>query len=137
MSAGMKPPPAPLKPVIPGSSDPEFRGDPSRWNPEELLVASISACHKLWYLHLCADAGIVVVNYVDRAEGLMREDADGSGRFERVTLRPEVAVAPGSDLSKARELHALAHGKCFIANSVNFPVQHEPEIKTAAASDPV
>jgi organic hydroperoxide reductase OsmC/OhrA len=121
-----------LKPVIPGSSDPAFRGDPSRWNPEELLVASLSACHKLWYLHLCAVAGIVVVSYVDRAEGLMREDAGGSGRFERVTLRPEVAVAPGSDLSKARELHALAHAKCFIANSVNFPVQHEPKVKAAA-----
>jgi organic hydroperoxide reductase OsmC/OhrA len=126
-----------LKPVIPGSSDPAFRGDPSRWNPEELLVASLSACHQLWYLHLCADAGIVVVGYVDRAEGLLREDADGSGRFERVILRPEVAVAPGSDLSKARELHALAHAKCFIASSVNFPVEHEPEIETAAESDPV
>jgi len=122
------------KPVIPGSSDPAFRGDPSRWNPEELLVASLSACHQLWYLHLCADAGIVVVKYVDRAEGVMQEDADGSGHFERVILRPEVTVAPGSDLLKARELHALAHAKCFIANSMNFPVQHEPDIKIATAN---
>ena len=124
------------KPIIPGSSDAAFRGDPSRWNPEELLVASVSACHKLWYLHLCADAGIAVVSYVDRAEGVMQEDADGSGRFERVILRPEVTVAPGSDLSKARQLHGLAHAKCFIANSVNFPVEHEPEITTAAENDP-
>ncbi|MGP8248318.1 MAG: OsmC family protein [Bryobacteraceae bacterium] len=130
ISAGVR------KPAIPGSSDPAFRGDPARWNPEELLVASVSACHKLWYLHLCADAGVVVVNYIDRAEGVMQEDADGSGRFERVVLRPEVTVAPGSDLSKARDLHALAHAKCFIANSVNFPVRHEPEIKTASENAP-
>lgn len=119
------------KPVIPGSSDPAFRGDPSRWNPEELLVASLSACHKLWYLHLCAETGIVVEGYVDCAEGLMEETADGGGRFQQVILRPEVTVASGSDLLRARELHDQAHAKCFIANSVNFPVQHEPKIKTA------
>lgn len=117
------------KPPIPGSSDPAFRGDPARWNPEELLVASLSACHKLWYLHLCADAGLVVVDYFDRAEGIMEETADGSGRFERVVLRPEVTVAPGSDIAKARGLHDVAHARCFIANSVNFPVQHDPAIK--------
>jgi organic hydroperoxide reductase OsmC/OhrA len=119
------------KPLIPGSSDPAFRGDPARWNPEELLVASLSACHQLWYLHLCAEAGIVVVDYVDSAEGMMEETADGSGRFLRVILRPQVTVASGSDVAKAQELHEPAHAKCFIANSVNFPVQHEPEIKAA------
>jgi len=117
------------KPMILGSSDPAFLGDPTRWNPEELLVASLSSCHKLWYLHLCATAGIVVVDYVDHAEGFMEETDDGSGHFQRVTLRPEVTVAPGSDLAKAKELHDLAHAKCFIANSVNFPVQHESETK--------
>lgn len=116
------------KPLIPGSSDPVFRGDPARWNPEELLVASLSACHKLWYLHLCAEAGIVVLTYVDRAEGFMEETNDGSGRFQRVILRPEVTVAPGSDIAKACELHHTAHAKCFIANSVNFPVEHEPQV---------
>ena len=119
------------KPPIPGSSDPAFRGESARWNPEELLVASLSACHKLWYLHPCADTGIVVLDYVDRAEGTMEESADGSGRFQSVILRPEVTVVPGSDIAKARHLHDLAHAKCFIANSVNFPVEHEPEIKTA------
>jgi len=119
------------KPVIPGSSDPAFRGDATRWNPEELLVASISACHKLWYLHLCADAGIVVLAYVDHAEGVMQETADGSGRFARVILHPRVTVAAGSDIVKARELHQAAHAKCFIANSVNFPVEHDPEISVA------
>ncbi len=119
------------KPGIPGSSDPVFRGDRARWNPEELLVASVSACHELWYLHLCAEAGIVVVAYVDHAEGVMQETPDGSGQFERVTLRPHVTVAPGSDVAKARELHGAAHAKCFIARSVNFPVEHEPEIVVA------
>jgi organic hydroperoxide reductase OsmC/OhrA len=116
------------KPPIPGSSDPAFRGDPARWNPEELLVASLSACHQLWYLHLCAEAGIVVVAYSDHAEGEMEESTDGSGCFKRVILRPRVVVAANSDVVKARELHAGAHAKCFIAKSVNFPVEHEPEI---------
>jgi organic hydroperoxide reductase OsmC/OhrA len=116
------------KPTIPGSSDPVFRGDPARWNPEELLVAALSACHKLSYLHLCAVAGIVVVAYVDHAEGVMEETADGSAAFQRVTLHPQVTVAPGSDTAKALELHQEAHAKCFIARSVNFPVLHEPEI---------
>jgi organic hydroperoxide reductase OsmC/OhrA len=119
------------KPMIPGSSDPAFRGDPARWNPEELLVASLSACHKLWYLHLCTDAGVVVVDYIDRAEGFMEETPDGSGHFKRVVLRPEVTVAAGSDLTKAQELHETAHAKCFIANSVNFPVEHEVQVCVA------
>jgi len=119
------------KPTIQGSSDPAFRGDSARWNPEELLVASLSACHKLWYLHLCAEAGIVVTAYADHADGVMEEIADGSGRFRSVTLRPKVTLALGSDMKKARALHDVAHEKCFIANSVNFPVHHEPEISTA------
>lgn len=119
------------KPAIPGSSDPAFRGDPARWNPEELLVASLSACHKLWYLHLCAEAGIVVLAYTDHAEGEMEESDDGSGRFTRVVLRPRVSVAAGSDAVQARELHHTAHARCFIANSVNFPVACEPEIMAA------
>jgi len=119
------------KPSIPGSSDPAFRGDPARWNPEELLVASLSACHKLWYLHLCAEVGIVITAYVDHAEGVMEETADGSGHFESVTLRPRVTVGSGSDLAKARALHDIAHQKCFIANSVNFPVHHLAEVSVA------
>ena len=119
------------KPPIPGSADPMFRGDSTRWNPDELVVAALSACHQLWYLHLCADAGIVVTAYVDHAEGFLDEEADGSGRFRRVVLRPEVTVAPGSDEAKALALHRDAHAKCFVANSVNFPVEHEPRIKTA------
>ena len=120
------------KPVLPGSSDPTFRGDPARWNPEELLVASLSACHMLWYLHLCSDAKIVVTAYVDQPEGLMEELPDGSGNFQRVILRPKVTIAPGSNVAKARELHAAAHAKCFIARSMNFPVEHEPDVIATA-----
>ncbi len=124
---------APGKPALPGSSDPAFRGDPDRWNPEELLVASLSACHQLWYLHLCADAGVVVTGYEDRAEGVMVEDGDGAGRFARVTLHPRVALAAGADAEAALHLHDAAAAKCFIARSVSFPVTHEPEVAVVAA----
>ena len=119
------------KPVIYGSADPAFRGDRSRWSPEELLVASLSACHKLWYLHLAAEAGIIVNAYTDRAEGVMEVGRDGAARFKGVVLHPTVTLATGSDVGQARALHQPAHEKCFIANSVNFPVQCEPEIVTA------
>src|SRR5262245_29112414 len=92
------------KPVIPASSDPAFRGDAARYNPEDLLVASLSSCHMLWYLHLCAVNQVVVLDYEDVALGTMDENADGSGQFSRVVLRPVVTVAPGSDRAKAAAL---------------------------------
>jgi organic hydroperoxide reductase OsmC/OhrA len=119
------------KAFIPGSSDPAFQGDASRWNPEELLVASLSTCHQLWYLHLAAEEGITVTAYADQAEGLMEERPDGSGRFAQVTLRPSVTVTAGTDMERANALHHVAHEKCFIANSVNFPVSCEPKIIVA------
>jgi organic hydroperoxide reductase OsmC/OhrA len=118
------------KPVIPGSSDPAFRGDKARYNPEELLVASLSACHMLWYLHLCADKQIIVTSYTDCAEGKMIETEEGGGRFTEVTLKPEVTVKAGADLDLAKALHQQAHHLCFIANSVNFPVRCESTIRT-------
>ena len=121
------------KTVIAGSSDTVFHGTPGRWNPEEMLVAALSACHKLSYLHLCAVNGVVVTAYVDRAEGFMRFDpTTGSGHFERVVLRPEVTVTAGSDTGKAQELHHRAHELCFIANSVNFAVECDPVIAHSA-----
>ncbi|RMQ97772.1 Redox protein [Pseudomonas savastanoi pv. glycinea] len=120
------------KSSISGSSDPSFRGDPTRWNPEELLLASLSACHKLWYLGLCAGAGIVVLEYEDKAEGTMVEESDGAGQFTSVVLKPKVTLAPGSDIEGAHALHKTAHEKCFIARSVNFPVSHAPVISTTA-----
>lgn len=111
------------KPEILASSDPVFRGDRSRYNPEELLVASLSSCHMLWYLHLCSINSTTVLEYRDRATGTMREDSDGSGRFVGVVLRPEVVLAADADSTRALALHKEAHRLCFIARSVNFPVE--------------
>lgn len=116
------------KPPIEGSSDPAFRGDASKWNPEELLLASISACHKLWYLHLCASAGISVIRYRDDAEATMIEDSDGAGRFVAAALRPHVIISAGGDPVHASQLHDQAHRFCFIANSVNFAISCMPII---------
>lgn len=119
------------RPVLVASSDPAFRGDQEAWNPELLLVASLSSCHMLWYLHLCADAGVVVRGYWDRAEGQMHLDPAGNGRFVSVLLRPEVAVERPEMMDSARELHDRAHERCFIARSVNFPVAHEATVRAA------
>jgi organic hydroperoxide reductase OsmC/OhrA len=120
------------KPEIPGSSDPSFRGNPQRYNPEELLVASLSSCHMLWYLHLCAVNGVVVADYRDEASGTMKETADGGGFFHEVVLKPVVTVTSEHMVEKAGSLHEEAHRLCFIANSVKFPVKHEPEIRVLA-----
>jgi organic hydroperoxide reductase OsmC/OhrA len=120
---------AQAKSPILASSDPAFRGDKSRYNPEDLLVASLSACHMLFYLHLCADAGIVVTEYQDEAKGTMAETEDGGGHFTQVTLQPVVTVAPGADTALAVTLHERAHHLCFIASSVNFPVLCEASVK--------
>jgi organic hydroperoxide reductase OsmC/OhrA len=114
------------KAAIAGSSDPSFRGDPTRYNPEELLVAAISSCHMLWFLHLCADAGIVIEDYEDNASGTMEEQSDGGGRFTEVVLHPRVTIVSGN-AKRCAELHEKAHALCFIANSVNFPIRCEPE----------
>ena len=115
-------------PDIAGSSDRTFRGDASRWNPEQLLVAALSQCHLLAYLHLCAVNEVVVTAYVDEAHGEMRTNKDGSGEFTSVTLRPQVTVADAAMVDRADELHDEAHHVCFIARSVNFPVGHEPTV---------
>ena len=119
------------KTAIAGSSDPMFRGDAARWNPAELLIAA--PCHQLWYLHLCADAGILVMAYSDNASGVEIEQADGAGQFESVTLRPHAKLAVGSDEDIARRLHDAAAQKCFIARSVSFKVEHEPTFEIASA----
>jgi organic hydroperoxide reductase OsmC/OhrA len=117
------------KPVLPMSSDPAFRGNVERHNPEDLLVASLSSCHMLWYLHLASEAGIIVTAYEDRANGTMVEDDDFGGRFERVVLRPRVTIAAGGDAALAQALHAKAHHKCYVANSVNFAVEVEGSVE--------
>jgi organic hydroperoxide reductase OsmC/OhrA len=118
------------KPSIDGSSDRAFRGDADRWNAEELLVAALSECHLLSYLHVAAANGIVVTGYTDAATGTMEQTSDGGGHFTIVTLRPIVTISHG-DPAVALELHREANEKCFIAASVNFPVLHEPQIRRA------
>ena len=117
---------AACKPAIAGSSDPAFRGDARRYNPEELLVAALSTCHMLSYLHVCAVAGIVVVAYKDQARGTMEETNDGSGHFTEVVLYPVVTITDAARTQEANQLHHRAHELCFIANSCNFPVRHQP-----------
>lgn len=109
-----------------GSSDPAFRGDKTKYNPEELLVASLSSCHMLWYLHLCSEAGVIVTDYVDNATGKMVETSNDGLHFTEVVLNPIVKVVDSSMIEKANELHKKANELCFIANSVNFKVKHQP-----------
>lgn len=114
---------------IPGSSDPAFKGDETRYNPEELLVSTISSCHMLWYLHLCAVNGVNIISYKDDASGVMRETANGSGQFEEVTLAPIIKIQnPIDNFQVAIDLHDKAHEMCFIANSVNFEIRVKPQI---------
>jgi organic hydroperoxide reductase OsmC/OhrA len=112
-----------------GSADQAFRGDKTKHNPEDLLVSSLSACHMLWYLHLCSEAGVIVSEYIDNATGIMVETSNGGGQFKEVTLNPIVTVTEQYMVDKANELHKKACELCFIASSVNFPVKHNPTAK--------
>lgn len=114
------------KPQLYGSSDPTFRGDKTKYNPEDMLLASLSACHMLSYLHVCVNAGIVVIDYADNATGSMITTSNGAGRFTEVTLNPVVTITDPSKTNEANALHKKARELCFIANSVNFEVKHNP-----------
>lgn len=120
--------------AIAGSSDTAFRGDGSRYNPEELLVASLSTCHMLWMLHMCADAGIAITEYSDEASGELALHADGGGEFVTATLRPRMIITDAARVEDAMKLHHRAHELCFIARSVNFLVACEPVVTAAAAA---
>lgn len=115
------------KPDLECCSDPAFRGDPSRYNPEDMLLCSLSSCHMLWYLHLCADNGIVVSAYIDKASGVMEEIPGGGGRFKEVNLYPVVEIGDAAQIALADKLHEAAGEKCFIAQSCNFPVKVHPQ----------
>jgi organic hydroperoxide reductase OsmC/OhrA len=119
------------KPEIQGSSDPSFRGDKTKYNPEELFLSSLSSCHMLWYLHLCAVNEVRVVDYTDQATATMEENTDGGGKFIEVILHPKVIVEEQGMIEKAMALHKEANEKCFIANSVNFTVIHRPSCKVS------
>ncbi len=112
------------KPTIPASSDVPFRGDASKHNPEDFLISALSACHMLWYLHLCADAGVIVTAYQDTVSGTMEEQVGGGGSFKEVILHPSITLLSKSMHQKAEQMHVAANKKCFIANSCNFPVKH-------------
>ena len=122
-------------PVLRGSADPTFHGDRQRYNPEQLLLAALSQCHMLSFLHVAVKHGVVVTAYEDRAEGLMRTNRDGSGQFESVTLKPTVTVAAPAAPDLLEELHAEANKVCFIARSVNFPVLHQPTAAVEGQAD--
>jgi organic hydroperoxide reductase OsmC/OhrA len=114
---------------IHGSSDPAFKGDKSRYSPEDLLLSSVAACHMLWYLHLCSVASVVITAYEDKAEGTMVETSDGGGYFTQVILKPLITLKDGAMQAKADALHHEANKLCFIANSVKFPVLHQAEYR--------
>ncbi len=118
------------KAPILGSADPAFRGNSERWNPEDMLLASVSACHKLWYLHLCAVNDVNVLEYVDYPVARMVEgDGQRKGHFKDAELRPQIVISRQSDIDLAMRLHDDAHHECFIANSVNFPIRCRAVIK--------
>jgi organic hydroperoxide reductase OsmC/OhrA len=121
------------KPTIPGSADSAFRGAPDRWNPEEMLVASLAQCHMLWYLVLCAKEGIIVTDYLDHPSGTLVETPDGGGHFEEVVLQPQVTITTPEKMDRAIALHERAHDLCYVANSVNFEVRAHPTVVTAPA----
>ncbi|NJB37857.1 OsmC family protein [Croceivirga sp. JEA036] len=114
---------------IPGSADPNFRGDPTKYNPEELFLSSLASCHMLWYLHLCSTENITVLTYIDNPIGIMAEEANGSGKFTNVILHPEVTIKEEDKIELAKRLHHKANQFCFIANSCNFEIKHEPVVK--------
>ena len=114
--------------LIAGSSDSAFRGDAERYNPEDLLLSTLSSCHMLMYLHFCAVNKITVNEYIDQPEGIMQEEENGSGRFTSATLKPIIKIVEPEKVEKAKELHHQAHEYCFLANSVNFPINVEPNI---------
>lgn len=122
------------KSEIQGSADKTFHGDADRWNPEELFLTALAQCHMLSYFHAAVKSGIVVTGYTDAPSGTLTVNSDGSGRFSRVTLRPRVRLAAGTDEDAAADAHDEAHRLCFIANSVSVPIKIEPEFEWETAN---
>lgn len=106
------------------SNDPMLGGDPTKMNPEDLLLSALASCHMLWYLHLASDKGIVVLEYTDAPIGYGESDPSGAGRFLSAELRPQITVKKGTDLVLAESIHHKIKDVCFIARSVAFPVEH-------------
>jgi len=115
------------KPVIPCSNDPTLGGDASLMNPEDLLLSALASCHMLWYLHLAANAGITVIEYEDAPLGIGETSPNGAGKFTKAILRPRITVKAGADIAKAAVLHNDVHTYCYIARSMNFPIEITPK----------
>jgi organic hydroperoxide reductase OsmC/OhrA len=124
----------PGKPVIHCSNDPLLGGDPTRANPEDLLISALAACHMLWFLHYASEAGVIVVGYKDEPVGIGETERGGAGRFVGAVLRPRITLAPGSDMGAADAIHGRIHAVCFIARSVNFPIEYAPTYEFADGS---
>jgi len=125
----------PGKPIVHCSNDPLLGGDPTLHNPEDLLLASVSSCHMLWYLHLASSQGVVIQSYVDNPIGTGEISPNGAGRFLSVTLHPTIGLAADTDTNKADAIHGLIHQYCFIARSLNFPVDVAARYETSAQPD--
>ncbi len=120
-------------PALLGSADKTFHGDRDRWNPEQLLLSALAQCHMLSYFHVALAHGIVITKYEDTATGTLTINRDGSGHFSSATLHPKIYVADPQTRELALSLHGEAAAKCFIARSVNFPVQHQPGMLEATS----
>ncbi len=116
------------KPILEGSADPSYMGDPTKWNPEEMLLSSVASCQMLWYLGLCAMKKIAVTKYKDSPEGVVTTEAGGGGTFTEIILRPQIEISDAAQLEVAKSLHEEAHKKCFVANSLNCPIKIEPTV---------
>ncbi|MBL0286511.1 MAG: OsmC family protein [Bacteroidetes bacterium] len=114
------------KPPISGSSDVHFLGDIEKYNPEEMLLMSVSSCHMLWFLHLCAVSDVVVSEYSDEPTGVLEIFADGGGKFSEITLRPIISIIGQPSIEQLNSLQEKANKLCFIANSLNIKINHEP-----------
>ena len=119
------------KPDIEVSAAKAFKGDPSLYNPEDLLLSSLVSCHMMSYLYCCAQNGIEVLHYSDTAEAFLELSGDGSGRIVKVVLRPVMTISDAAKIELALSLHKKANELCFIANSCNFPVFHEASCSAA------
>ncbi len=120
----------PGAPALTLSADPAFRGSCELTNPEQLLLAAASSCQMLSFLAIAARSNIDVVSYSDEADAIMPED-DKPVRITRITLRPRIVVAAGSDLERARRIVGKAHHECFIANSLTSEITIDATVEPA------
>ncbi|MDW5291019.1 OsmC family protein [Formosa sp. PL04] len=105
-----------------------FKGDASKYNPEELLMAALSSCHFMSYIYVCEQAGIFILKYSDNVEGFLKLNDDGSGAFTKIILKPKVTIKTVELKELAEALHTKAGRLCFIANSCAFEIEYKPRI---------